>query len=274
MSKFITAKIVLDSISESNGQRLITYELEYHRYIHSEFLTHRVFSRSSSSSRAIPVKKFLDRVADDPVMPIEFGTNQRGMQAGKPLSGSDLVLAENDWQLAAKAAAHYAERMMNRGVHKQVANRLLEPFLTIKTLLTATDYDNWYKLRNHSDAMPEIRYLAQEMLSAVKDSEPVRIEDGGWHLPYITAEDLSKVTDHEKSLKLMSAARCARVSYLNHDGTQSTFKEDWDLCSKLAGSQPIHASPFEHVATPGLQRRYYKNFNGWRQMREEIENAK
>lgn len=270
MSKFITAKIVLDSISDSNGQRLTTFELEYHRYIHSEFLTHRVFSRSSSSSRAVPVEKFLQKVRDNPVIPIEFGRNQKGMQAGEPLEGEELKIAENVWHMAAIDAARNAQDLHNLGVHKQVVNRLIEPFLTIKTLLTATDFYNWFQLRNHPDAQPEINNLAHKMLVELTNHDPAIISDGDWHMPYVTNEEKGNYSVQD--LKLVSAARCARVSYLNHSGEVSKFKEDWDLCQRLAGSNPIHASPFEHVATPQtVPSSNTRNFTGWVQMREELE---
>ena len=78
-------KVIADSISES-GKRITTFQLKYPRFIHSEVMTHRVFSRNASSSRAIPVKKMIEQVRNNPAMPIHWGANQSGMQAKNELN--------------------------------------------------------------------------------------------------------------------------------------------------------------------------------------------
>lgn len=253
----ISAKVIEDSISEA-GDRLTTLQLLYPRFIHAELMTHRVFSRNASSSRAIPVKKMIQMIRDEPAMPIHWGVNQPGMQADNQLTGKLLDAAQNAWLRAARAAANFAEEMQEIGLHKQVANRVLEPFQHISVVLTATEFDNWRELRRHTDAQPEIQHLATEIDIRMNASTPVELEYGQWHLPYIVDADWATLyefchNDVEEATNLarkVSAARCCRVSYLKHDGTASSILEDIALCDRLAAARPIHASPFEHQATP------------------------
>jgi len=135
----ITAKVIEDSVAESNGVRLTTLQLQYPRFIHAEFMTHRVFSRNASSSRAIPVAKVIEQVRTDPAMPIHWGKNQPGMQANEELQGDERAQAIRQWKLAAERAADCANIMNTLGVHKQVANRLLEPFQYMHVIVTATE---------------------------------------------------------------------------------------------------------------------------------------
>lgn len=265
----IEAKVVLDSIV-AKGPRLTTFQLKYHRYIHGELMTHRVFSRNASSSRAIPVMKVLRQVWNDPAIPVHWGQNQPGMQADNQLSGWRKAAARGLWRLAGKSACVMAYAMMRVGLHKQVANRILEPWQFIHVVLSATELNNWFALRDHKDAQPEIRVLAREMGKALAVSRPNTLAKGQWHLPYLS-ESEKRLLSTEDARKV-SAARCCRVSYLKHDGTESNVEEDIQLCERLAGSVPIHASPFEHVATPLDDKRAWSgNFRGWKQYRKIIE---
>lgn len=280
----IAAKIIEDSISEQ-GKRITTFQLMYPRFIHAEFMTHRVFSRNASSSRAIPVKKMLDMVCRDPAMPIHWGKNQPGMQAKEELLPGDKYLAEVLWREAAQKAASVAERMMELGLHKQVANRILEPFQHINVVMTTTHIDNWFELRAHPDAQPEIYELAIRMQEDMSQSVPTVLRPGEWHLPYVLQEEkndgfFKANPDNAELLRKISASRCCRVSYLKHDGAVASINEDLDLCDKLIGSRPLHASPFEHQATPdymfeGQDKWKYPelhgNFEGWIQYRKQIE---
>lgn len=278
----IAAKIIEDSISPE-GKRLTTFQLIYPRFIHSELMTHRVFSRNASSSRAIPVSKMLAMVREEPAMPIHWGKNQPGMQAKEELSVGDCSRAEALWREAAICASSVAERMMDLGLHKQAANRILEPFQHISVVLTTTEFDNWFELRAHPDAQPEIQFLANEMLKAMRQHIPHELQPGEWHLPYVTASERfdGYFSDKPELLRKISAARCCRVSYLKHDGSAANIQEDLDLCDRLAGSRPIHASPFEHQGTPdhySSRIGYYNphlhgNFIGWIQYRKEIEHS-
>jgi thymidylate synthase ThyX len=271
----ITAKIIEDSISMIDGKRITTMQLTYPRFIHAEFMTHRMFSRNASSSRAIPVAKMIDQVRTNPAMPIHWGKNQPGMQANEQLCERDLNRAKNMWMDAAQQAADIAEQMNALGLHKQVANRILEPFQHIHVVVTATEFDNFFELRCHKDAQPEIQALAVEMSDCMMGSTPNDLSVGEWHLPYVNSyerENFDIVT-----LRKMSAARCARVSYLTHDGNHPDIVKDLQLYDQLITSKPMHASPIEHQATPmplvfnPNQNRQSGNFVGWVQFRKLIE---
>jgi hypothetical protein len=237
----IYAKVV--SASVSNGIPISTLELRYPRFIHSEFMTHRMFSRNASSSRAIPVKRILEQVRNDPAMPIHWGKNRSGMQAREELSERDWRICQTEWYSVSDRAAQAADFMMYFGLHKQVINRILEPFQFITVVVTATEWDNFFKLRLHPDAQPEIQELARCMKEAIDSVEPVELELGEWHLPYV--KGLEHLRDD--AIKL-SVARCARVSYLNHDKSNPDIKKDLELADRLLKAG--HMSPFEHQATP------------------------
>jgi thymidylate synthase ThyX len=250
--------------------------VRYPRFIHAEFMTHRVFSRNASSSRAIPVAKMIEQVRTDPAMPIHWGKNQPGMQAREELTGQDLEDVQDAWTRAAWLASNIAEEMAAAGAHKQVVNRILEPFQWVHVIVTATEWTNFFELRCHPDADPNMRALADAMFAVKAASKPVyrsrsRLEVDAWHLPFITAEE-RVLCDDPKFLARISAARCARVSYLNHDGTSPSIPKDIELYEKLVGSRPLHASPVEHQGYPlPLATQWSKNLRGWRQHRELVE---
>lgn len=267
----IQAKIIEDSIS-IEGKRITTFQLLYPRFIHAELMTHRVFSRNASSSRAIPVKKMIQMVREEPAMPIHWGKNQPGMQAKEEIQR--VGAAQDIWLRAARNAANIAEELHQIGLHKQVANRILEPFQHISVVLTATEFDNWFELRAHPDAQPEIQQLAMQMQGAMLASFPKILEVGEWHLPYVTEDERNDqfFKANPELLRQVSAARCCRVSYLTHLNRIPSIEEDLKLCEKLVGARPLHASPFEHQATPledPTQRS--GNFQGWFQYRKAIE---
>lgn len=264
-----SVEMILDSVSP-RGKRITTMKLRYWRAVHSEFLTHRVFSRNASSSRAIPVAKMIEQVRQDPAGPLYWGTNKPGMQAGPELEGEALKDAENLWRISAQTAANVAEGLMrDLNLHKQVANRVLEPYQFITVLVTATEWENFFSLRIHPAAQPEIKDLATKMRWAMDNSEPTKLGVGEWHLPFANELDADLAT----KLKV-SAARCARVSYNNFDGDLSRLDEDCALHDKLVLATPPHASPAEHQARPvnlwgdGEKQR---NFNGWCQYRAFVE---
>jgi thymidylate synthase ThyX len=280
----ISAKVIADSISPE-GKRLTTMQLRYPKFIHGEFMTHRVFSRNASSSRAIPVQKLIADMRRDPAMPVFWGSNKPGMQAGDELTGVDLDMCKTHWREGMKDAIKRAEKLMANGLHKQLANRILEPWCHINVVVTATEWDNFYELRVHPDAQPEMRELAMAMLVAQEASTPRPMKPGTWHLPYIDEEGLLDGTygdcTHDDLIKL-SVARCARVSYLTHEGKQPNVEDDLKLYERLIGSVPLHASPAEHQGTPdermdnGTHAPIWKwpsehgNFVGWRQYRRML----
>jgi hypothetical protein len=251
----ISATIIADSVSP-NGQRITTFELVYPRFIHSEFMTHRMFSRNAASSRAIPVKKMAEQVGLNPAKPIHWGKNQPGMTAREELEFSDKLRAEELWDYARLDTLEITEQMYYKQVHKQVINRLLEPFQFIKVVCTATEYENFFYLRDHPDAQPEIQELARCMKEAREMSTPVDLKVGEWHLPYcqtnqrLDGELLYAVGDdflkEEAAIKI-SASCCAQVSYRLLDASLEKALKIYD---QLVESKPVHSSPFEHQATP------------------------
>ncbi len=262
----ITAKIIADSITE-DGNRLTTMQLMYPRFIHSEFMTHRVFSRNASSSRAIPIAKMIASIRQDPAMPIHWGKNQPGMQADEEVDKITMHRAKGAWLGAMDSACRYAEELANLGVHKQIANRLLESFQHIHVVVTSTEWSNFFALRNHPNAQPEFHALAALMCKLYEANTPKLVAFGDWHLPYTQESD--GLLRHRKIVK--SAACCARVSYVNHEGKESTEEEDSKLYLRLIMADPPHMSPVEHQAMAVPGDKFYANFRGWRQHRWELE---
>jgi|SRR5579872_723817 len=259
-----SARVLLDSVSP-RGVRLTTMEVVFPRFVLAEFNTHRVFSRNSASSRAIPTAKLVERVVEDPVIPVEWGRNQRGMSASEELSGDEKRQALRSWLAARDAAVAEARRLAELKVHKQVLNRILEPFLWHTVIVTTTEWENFFALRCAPNAQPEIRRAALLMRQALEESTPRAIGIGEWHLPLV--QDDERDGDVER-LKAISVARCARVSYLTHDGRRDQQK-DLELYARLSADR--HLSPFEHVATPADDVDFHANFRGWIQMRQSIE---
>ena len=263
---YVKATVVKHS-SYKDHPELITLALEYPRFIHAEFMTHRVFSRNASSSRAIPVKTMLRRILENPANPLTWGSNKPGMQAGDELKGWRLKAAKLTWFTACHASVFFSKLLHKFGLHKQHANRVTEPFQYITTLVTATEWDNFFALRYHPDAQPEIKALAHAMKVAIENSTPTELSEGQWHLPYIKYEEFGTVPFRD--IQKASSARCARVSYLNHEGKKPSIEQDIKLFDRLAGSKPIHASPLEHVAVPTYK--HNSNFKGWKQFRRVVE---
>lgn len=285
-----SANIIADSVSP-NGVRLTTFVVTFHRYVLAELNTHKMISKSSASSRAIPGKVMLERVRNNPAMPISWGSNQPGMQAGAELEGdvSDMLLmsdterqkqaapkqeAFNRWLVARNSMMATVSKLTELGLHKQVANRLLEPFNWHTAILTATELDNFFWQRCDPAAQPEFKALADAMQYAYYMGDPAPLKAGQWHLPFaddagsrvevlehidtLTNQGLldgarieykadSKEDITTELLKQLSVSRCARVSYLNHDGSRAVDK-DFDLYDKLRSG--MHMSPGEHQGTP------------------------
>jgi thymidylate synthase ThyX len=259
----ITAKIVADSINtDVSNKRITSFILVYPRFIHAELLTHRVFSRNAASSRAIPVNKFIEDVLTDPAMPIHWGANQKGMQADNEVSEDVKIEAMRIWNESRDSAVRYAKLLNELGLHKQVVNRIMEPYFHITTLLTATEFDNWFALRAHGAAQPEIRELAYRMLDVHKNSTPVNKRIGEWHIAF--GDKYLDGLSLEQKLKIASA-RAARVSYKNFDG-EVNYDKDYNLHDDLLGEG--HFSPFEHSARADFG--VYDNFSQWRSYRNFI----
>ena len=242
----ISAKMICDSISPE-GIRLSTLQLRYPKFIHGEFMTHRVFSRNASSSRAIPVERLIQDVMDDPAMPVFWGKNQKGMQAVVEMSDLDKGMSINCWFNAREEAIIKAKALASVGAHKQIVNRIIEPWCHINVVVTATEWANFFALRRHKDAQPEMKALADSMWEAQQTSTPKLLLLNEWHLPYITDEQ-NTYTLEEKIR--VSVARCARVSYLTQEGKVPSLDEDLALYDRLFKYVPLHASPAEHQAKP------------------------
>lgn len=264
------AKIVLDSISP-DGVRLTTMMLTYPRFIHAELLRHRQLSHCVSSSRAIPVEKVLEFVKTDPAGPVWWGKNQKGMQAAEELTGAELAIAQERWLFARDQAVASAQVMIDAGVHKQICNRILEPWIWVVDLVSGTDWANFFALRTHKDAQPEFQKIARMTADLYHTQKPTPVAYGSWHLPFIQPDE------HQMANALktkVSAARCARLSYRTIDGARDV-SADLTLFERLAGSVPMHSSPLEHVARPlephSLDRpKLMGNFRGWRQFRHDF----
>lgn len=265
MTTKISARVIEDSVGPT-GARLTTFVLTYPRFIHSEFLTARVFSRNSASSRAIPTWKMIKAVLSDPATPVSWGSAKAGMQAGPELAGARRYLARSVWLLSRLAAAAACWSLTKVGCHKQVANRVIEPYAWMTTLVTATDWGNFFNLRAHPDAQPEFQALAYEMLEAYVRSWPRELAAGEWHLPF--SDQLILQLGLEKCLKV-STARAARLSYLTFDGKIDVDK-DCELHDRLLASG--HMSPFEHAAEAMPDDTHYGNLRGFRQYRKLLPN--
>lgn len=258
-------------------ENLWTFELMYPRYIHSEFMTHRVFSRNASSSRAIPVKRMIEQVRENTVIPPKVFMNQKGMVGETEADPVTTTAFHVLWEEAAENACKTAEMMERLGIHKQHVNRILEPFQYIKVIVTATDWCNFFALRLAPDAQPEIRELASAIYDEMnryhnKDVGVLELdkEHSVVSLPYITDEDIKEIGKEEyHTLMKISAARCARVSYNNHDGSKPDIKKDLELYGHLYNSK--HMSPMEHACIRDKDYRKNANLNGWKSLRYLIE---
>lgn len=258
-------KILADSISDK-GIRLVTFEMEYWKAIHPQVMSHRSFSRNARSSRATPIKVNIENAKNNPWGPKHWTINGSGMVAKGELPASAAQQMDEVWLQMARGTGTFAEQLGYMNIHKQIVNRLLEPYSSIQVILSATDFSNFFKLREDSHAQPEMQDLARAMRKAMFDSEPKKLTEGEWHLPYITDEERN--TLDIDTLKDVSVARCARVSYKAFDGS-STIEKDLELAKQLKENK--HMSAFEHIATPAPDGGYFpSNFRGWNQYRKFI----
>jgi thymidylate synthase ThyX len=280
--KKIKAKIVADSISPQ-GHRITTMLLTFPRFILAELNTHRVFSRNSASSRAIPFEKMVKMVEEDPFIPIAWQKDHRRMQGTEYLDpnkkyvweeihsaikaqflegfenedrsqmlelfdryvsdlfNSNSPLTVVGWWLKIKdMVVASAIILYGFGVTKQLCNRLLEPFMWHTALVTATEFDNFFKLRcpqctykgeifkswkdllnanlgtfpktlntieermsiNKSQAEIHIQALAESMWDTMNESKPKELEAGEWHIPFGDQFDTKLLTKTCSKLKI------------------------------------------------------------------------
>ena len=286
-NKTISAEIITDSLN-SCGNRLTTFIVTFPRIVLAELNAHRAFSRNSASSRAIPFEKMLNMVKEDPFIPIGFQKDHKGMQGVEYFEGEEHLQCVQDW-LNARDSAIESATSFTHPVTKQLKNRLLEPFMWHTAIVTATEFENFFRLRAHPDAEIHIGELASKMLEAYNNSKPDQLKEGEWHIPFrnnINLKTLSDVAiklgyseievgDDYKFMEIIapdlirkiSIARCARISYVNYEG-KDDYEADIKLCDRLFGSVPRHLSPTEHVAMAIDTEVLYGNFKGFVQYRK------
>ncbi len=269
----ISAKIIADSI-DSHGNRLTTFRLVYPRIILAEVNVHKMMSKNTSSSRAIPVKDNIDRIVNDPFIPSEWVKNARGMYCLDNLENTSNI--KNLWIKASVVMGEIAKELSDYELHKQYANRLLEPFMYVDTILSGTDFDNFFYLRIAEDAQPEIQELANRMYEEYRKSIPTLLLSGEWHLPYIDImfDDNDKIhySVNGQELDLFTAIKvsvscCGQVSYRR---LNTTIDKALEIYEKFTSSSRVHASVFEHSATPFTEKEYNARIKAMNLLRDEL----
>lgn len=267
----INVKIIADT--EWNGSRITTMQLTYPRFIHSQLMTHRVCARNARSSRAVPAKKLIEETIANPVYPVQWGRNMRGMVAEKALSPEAAREARVQWDRAMSAAIQAAEVLADLRVHKQLVNRVLEPFSHIHTVMTATSeylgadgeeirpWEHFFNLRCAHDAQPEIQELANLMKFLYDRSVPA-VDDS--HLPYVLTSECEAYA--LKDAMRIAAMRCARVSYNPPDAVEPDPERDLARIGDLI--EAGHHSPLEHTAVAGIGQ--WGVLFGWQSLRSMI----
>lgn len=273
--------IVADSVSPF-GARITTFQVDAPRILLAEINTHRVLAKSAASSRAIPVEKRIEMVKREPWIPADFGKNQKGMQAVESLDPEQAAEAERIWKLAIEDALFRAKQLADVKLHKQYANRVLESYAYYTGVISGTEWDNFWWLRTSPDAQPEFRELACMMKEAYDKSVPRQTT---LHTPFVDRDEFAKDVPHSTVGKV-SAARCARVSYLSlKTGKRSTVDEDLELYEKLTSEKGAHLSPFDHPASADIARKaqddkwywcnpsVHRHNYGWIPYRVDVENS-
>lgn len=284
---FVPPTLLLDSVT-SNDKRLTCFKLRYPKMVHGDFMTHRVFSRNASSSRAIPTERLATATEGDMYIP-DFRENKKGMQPGPYLDDDSMAVAKHLWREEAERCLYTARTLSESlGVHKQWSNRMLEWFGYINVIVSATDYENFIGLREELDedanpmAQDEIYFQAEGIRKLLAEHEPTQFgapdddnfyaTSGKWHLPFMLPEE--KAMPIPDALRV-SAARCASISYETVDGKVMTVERANIVCDKLLTARRVHASPFEHQGLPDPSNLFpslHGNFDGWIQYRKLIPN--
>jgi hypothetical protein len=259
-----SAKVIADSRGELS--RLTTIEITYPRIVHSEMLRHRVYSRNTASSRAIPIKRVIEQVRTNPFIPIYWGAAQSGMQAYTELTGWRKRGCRFVWLQLRWVAIFAAWLMLKMGLHKQIPNRVLEPWVWVTEIVSGTNWSNFFHLRCHEAAEPHCRKIAELIQEALANSTPVNLQIGEWHIPY---GDVPEGTSTEDRLRI-ATARISRASYVKQD-TIKSLQDDLNQHDTLAASG--HWSPFEHCARKSWSSHLGGNFGpGWFQYRKSFAN--
>lgn len=251
----ISATIIADSINES-GDRMVTMELEYPRFILPEVNTHKMLSKNTASSRAIPVKSMHENILKNTAYPVYYGRNQSGMVAGESLSELGIESTRRLWDSARDIAISHSRIMSDIGNHKQVANRIVEPFMMVKTVMSGTEWANLIWLRDRYDAQPEFQVLGSCISAALKESVPKQLKPGQWHLPYVESRfenDTQTFWSNGVEIDLVTARKisascCAQVSYRKNDDSLEKANSVFEMLNIGKTDVPPHVSPVEHQA--------------------------
>ena len=275
----ISATIVKQSINDKTGHVLTTIRAVYPRIILAEVNTHRKFSKNTASSRAIPTWKLRRDVLENTFIPHHIGANRPGMQATEELEGWRRYLAKKviGFSMFAMVGTHILLEKL--GCHKQVANRYIEPWMYVTQLISSTEWDNFFNQRFHKDAEPHIYLLAEKIRECMHSHKPAPLFPGQWHTPFPDSAEIVTSSpgflpyNHENILSLKaSSANCARLSYeLPGTTIKANFADNLNLFNKLAGANPKHLSPLEHVAQASLTEKGSGNFDGFIQLRKFYE---
>lgn len=249
-----TAKVIAKSKHFSTGTEITTFEIEFPRIILAEFNTHRMISKNTSSSRAIPATSIIQLLDENPFIPEYWGKNQSGMQAKEELNPTLQQKAKEIWLKVLGNVSHFTEALQSTGLHKQLTNRISEPFQRVKMVATATEWNNFYWLRDHDAAQPEMQALAQAMWQATQKAETVMLFPGDWHLPYYMDGYWKQEQDGMDGFgntlnwaRKISVSCCAQTSYRKND---DTIEKAERLFKTFFEAERVHASPAEHQATP------------------------
>lgn len=272
-----SVKMVADSISNSNGQRISSMEVVFPRIVLAELNTHRMLTRNSASSRAIPSHKMIDAVMKNPFIPMKWLAQHTGMQGTDIIDESSQFHAAETWLAARDYMIQQAKILTYKyNVSKQIANRLLEPFMWHKALITATEWENYFALRHDPAAENHIQRLAQMMLDCMNTSKPTNLAAGEWHIPYgesiktadinMYLESLGKPYDADDVMAISiqaSVAKCAQTSYTIMDEEDKPL--DIAKMIKLHDRLSVagHWSPFEHIAQNMTSQQWHENLRGY-----------
>lgn len=261
------AEVIQHSVSPE-GKEIITFSVKYGLIVHSEWIRHRLLSNSVKSNRAVSMKQIRKEVIEDPYVPIKFGGQQAGMVAIDEDQFGYAKVCRWLWKNSRWGAVGVHWLFEKLKLHKEITNRILNPWQWVRSTTTATDYDNFYKLRLHKDAQKDINVIAKAMHEALQLSEPMLINAGEYHVPYVSRRrtgngELEYYDSDGTQLNTQQAieascARCARSSYDNHDGTKASYfnratakgRSDQEIYQDLINSDPVHGSCGEHQATP------------------------
>jgi hypothetical protein len=258
-------KIILASKNGATHDTVVSMLCTYPRRIHSELMTHRVFSRNAKSSRAIPVKKYIDEATYNPARKLCWRKAQKGMQGGEYIEGDDRLALEDSWNRARSHAVYEAETQLRIGASKQDINRILEPFIHMTILITATEWKNFFFRRSSDAADPEIALLSDTMLHAYLTMKPQTLYPGEWHLPWID-KHVQEGASLPQKIKI-STARSARLSYMTFDNEIDPEK-DYLLHDSLL--HDVHMSPLEHPCEATIDNNFHGNLKGFRSYRLHI----